>query len=196
MDIIARQESKLCGTEGYHQGKTLLSQVEFEAVKDAFLRQVKREVVAGKIPRELVINFEQTGVNNVPGARRTQSENVSNCVEIAAHGDKCQITITWTLSGTLLHFQVLYEGKTEQCHPTSDFLQEFDVYHTPNHWANVETCIRFVTNAILPYAEATRKELGLGEEYVAIIISDSFRGHQEDDMKSLLLKNYSISFGS
>ena len=98
-----------------------------------------------------------------------------------------------TLSGNLLPFQVLYEGKTEGYHPSADFPEEFDVWHTPNHWANGETCIRFITNIVLPYICATRKELGLAAEHMALVIFDSFKGHQGEEMKSLLLKNNILS---
>ena len=67
-----------------------------------------------------MINWDQTGVNFVPASQWTQEEKGSSRVEIAGVGDKCQITVTvaGTLSGKLLPFQVLYEGKTEWCHPS------------------------------------------------------------------------------
>jgi hypothetical protein len=39
--------------------------------------------------------------------------------------------------------QILYQGKTNRCHPNFAFPDEFDVYHTANHWAIEETCVRF-----------------------------------------------------
>ena len=63
----------------------------------------------------------------------------SSQVEVAGIGDKRQITITvaGTMSGQILPFQVLYEGKTERCHPSnSTFPEGFDVWHTPNQCAD------------------------------------------------------------
>ena len=60
-------------------------------------------------------------------------------------------------------------------------------------WANGETSIRFVKNIILPYIFTTRKDLGLGEEHMAVVIFDTFKGHTGSEMQSLLLENNIIS---
>lgn len=54
-------------------------------------------------------------------------------------GDTCQIMITvaGTLTGTLLPFQMLYDGKTEQCHSPITFPEGFNIWHTPYNWANI-----------------------------------------------------------
>lgn len=91
-----------------------------------------------------------------------------------------KVTVPGALSGKLLPFQVLYEGKTERCHPSTAFPEWFDIWHTPNHWANGKTSIRFVNNLILPYISATCKDLGLGEEHMALVIFDTFKGHKGD----------------
>ena len=175
--------------------RTALTQEEFAAVKKQYLWQIKKAVKDGKIPPDLVINWDQTGVNVVPSSQWTQAEQGSTRVEIAGAGDKRLITVTLagTLSGKLLPFQILYEGKTERCHPLTQFLEGFDIWHTPNHWANGETSIRFVKNIILPYISITRKDLGLGEEHMAVVIFDTFKGHTGSEMESLLLENNIIS---
>lgn len=108
-------------------------------------------------------------MNIVPASQWTQEERGSSRMEVAGVGDKCQITITvaGTLTGTFLRFQVLYVGKTERCHPSTTFPEGFDMRHMPNHWA--KTSIRYVKNIILPYVSTTRKNLGLGEEHMALI---------------------------
>ena len=50
-------------------------------------------------------------MNVVPASQSTQEERGLSRVEIAEVGDRRQITVT--VAGTLLSFQVLYEGKTE-----------------------------------------------------------------------------------
>ena len=131
-------------------------------------------------------------VNVVPASQWTQAERGSSRVDVAGIGDKRQITITvaGTMSGQVLPFQVLYEGKTERCHPSnSTFPEGFDIWHTPNHWANAQTSIRFIENIIVPYVVATRKSLGLGDEHMAVVIFDCFKGHKGDEMESILLRN-------
>jgi hypothetical protein len=87
----------------------------------------------------------------------------------------------------------MYEGKTNRCHPPTAFPEEFDIWHTPNHWASSETSIRFVKNIILPYISATRKELKLGEEHMAVVIFDSFKGHKGSEMETLLQQHNILS---
>ena len=115
--------------------KISLSKPEFELAKKRYLKQIKRAVTDAKIPPPLIINWDQTGVNVVPASQWTQEEQGSSRIEVAGVGDKRQITITvaGTLSGTLLPFQVLYEGKTERCHPSANFPEGFDIWHTPNY---------------------------------------------------------------
>ena len=68
--------------------KTSLTKVEFELVKKAYLKKIKNTVADGKIPNELVINWDQTGVNVVPASQWTQAERGSSRVEVAEVGDK------------------------------------------------------------------------------------------------------------
>ena len=176
------------------KARTALTQEEFAAVKKRYLRQIKKAVKDGKSRQELVINWDQTGTNVVPSSQWTQAEKRATRVETGA-GNKRQITVTvaGTLSGKLLPFQILYVGKTERCHPLTQFREGFDIWHTPNHWANGETSIHFVKNIILPYICTTRKDLGLGEEHMAVVIFDTFKGHTGSEMESLLLENNIMS---
>ena len=86
---------------------------EFKQVKREYLNKIRRSIKDEKIPPELVINWDQTGVKVVPASQWTMAERGAPRVEIVGEGDKRQITITLvvTLSGA---FQVLYEGKTER----------------------------------------------------------------------------------
>ena len=64
----------------------------------------------------------------------------SERVEIAALGDKQQITATFV--DTLSRFiptQLLYQGKTDCCHAKFAFPSGFHISHSPNHWAKEET---------------------------------------------------------
>ena len=49
---------------------------------------------------------------------------------------------------------------------------------------NSETCIHCVKNIILPYVSATHKDLVLGEEHMAVVIFDTFKGHTGSEMES------------
>ena len=88
------------------KAKTALTQEQFAAVKKRYLWQIKKAVKDGKIPPELVINWDQTGRNVVPSSQWTQAEKGATRVEIAGARDKRHITVTMagTLSGKLLLF--------------------------------------------------------------------------------------------
>ena len=145
-----------------------------------------------QIPPEFVINWDQSGVNNVPSS---QWEKGTTRVEIAGGGDKWQITVTviGTLSGKLLPFQILYEAKTERWNPLTQFPEGFDIWRAPNHWTNGETSIHFMKQVIPPYISATQKDLALGEEHMAMVIFDTFKGNTGSEMESLPLENNVIS---
>ena len=67
-----------------------------------------------EIPYDLIFNWDQTGLNIVPGSVWTLDRKGTKRVEIAGIDDKCQITavIRGTLSGKLLPFQVIFTGTT------------------------------------------------------------------------------------
>ena len=86
----------------------------------------------------------------VPASDWTMDPQGSKRVEVAGLNDKRQITATFAacLDGTFLPMQVLYQGKTARSHLKHSFTDGFDVFHSPNHWANEETCLRFFGNII------------------------------------------------
>ena len=118
LGIFISESDRLC----YTKTKTTLFKAEFELAKKAYLKSIKTAVADGKIPKELVINWHQTGVNVVPASQWTQNW-------------RSTITVAGAMSGQILPFQVLYEGKTERCHPSnSAFPEGFDIGIPLNHW--------------------------------------------------------------
>ena len=93
-------------------------------------------------------------MNVVPASQRTQAEQGSSWVEAAGVGDKRQITVTvaGTLNGHLLPFEVLFEGKTERCHPCN-IPDSFDIWHIPNHWAHRQVSDWSRTLALLQWGQ-------------------------------------------
>lgn len=58
--------------------KISLSKSEFELAKKSYLKGIKKAVADAKIPAELEINWDQTGVNVVPASQWTQKEKGSH----------------------------------------------------------------------------------------------------------------------
>ena len=57
--------------------------------------------------------------------------------------------------------------------PKYSFPEGFDIYHTPNHYANEETCLRFVDKIVIPYIQQTREAIGTPSQK-ALLIMDNF----------------------
>ena len=79
-------------------------------------------------------------------------------VEVARVSDKRLITAVFCslLTGAFLPVQVIYQGKTNRCHPHYQFPPDWDITHSPTHWSKEETMIQYVENIIIPYVAAVR----------------------------------------
>ena len=120
---------------GSTQTKASLSDQQILHLKFTYLSQISKTAKAHKIPPELIVNWDQARVKLVPSQNWTMEQQGSSRVEISGINDKRQITVTLgaSMSGELLPIQLLYQGKTNHCHPKFTFPVEFDVWHTPKH---------------------------------------------------------------
>lgn len=166
--------------------KAKLSEQQISQIKHTYLTQISGMVKVHKIPPELVINWDQTGVKLIPSQKWTMEQQGSFRVEIAGINDRHQITLTLasSMSGELFPLQLIYQGKTNHCHPQYSYPSEFDVWHTPNHWANEETTLRFI-NIIVPYVKVVQAKNGTPDQG-AIVIFDVFRCHTGEVVQLLL----------
>ena len=173
------------------QAKHQVTQDEYSRLRLRYLKQISGMAKAHKIPPELIINWDQTPINVCPTTNWTVAEVGSKRVEVAALNDKRQVTSTLaiTMSDEFLPPQILYQGNTERCHPAYSFPDGYDIWHTPNHWANGSTMVRYITNVILPYVQQVKKEKSLPADQHALVIFDVFKGHTVEDVDTLLEEN-------
>ena len=103
--------------------KSKSSLVDFEEKKAAFLDAVTETVFMEEIPAELVLNWDQTGIKLVPSSVWTLERQGEKRVEMVGINDKCQITAVFcgTMLGEFLPVQLIYQGKTDRCHPKVSF---------------------------------------------------------------------------
>ena len=108
-------------------------------------------------------------------------------VSIAGTEDKKEITalITVSATGEVIPPQLLYGGKTERCHPRFNFPNDWDVWHTPNHWSNEGTVLCYLDEVFVPYIEGKRQKAGFPPTQRALLLFDVFRGHK---VPSVLMK--------
>ena len=147
--------------------KSKVSVERFQELKEDFLLEIKNTVVMDDIPENLIINFDQTGLNYVPVTSWTMEEAGARRVEVVAKDDKRQLTAVFagSLSGNFLPPQLIYEGKTERCHPQFKFPAGWHITNSANHWSNEDTMKEYVEMIIIPYVDEKKKDLKLAEHW-------------------------------
>ena len=164
---------------------------QFEKRREQYLTDIRAAVLMNDIPPSLVINWDQTAIHFVPVSSWMMSREGEKSIPIAGLDDKREITVVLaaTLNGEYLPPQILYQGKTERCHPAIDFPPEWDVWHTENHWSNEATMMRYAHKILLPFIKKKKESMGLEEDHLCLTIFDVFRGQQTPAFRELLEKN-------
>ena len=129
----------------------------FEDLKQQFLTDIETISKLEDIPKDLVIDWDQTAVKYIPVSNWTQEVKGTKLVEIAGTDDKRQITATLTVtaSGEMLPAQMIYGGKTPACLPSVDFPEGWHITFTLNRWANEDTMVAYMLNRVRGQSEAT-----------------------------------------
>ena len=91
----------------------------FIELKEAFLADIKVEVLMNEIPDELVITWDQTSLPLVPTGEWTMHRAGEKVIPIVNSDDKHQITaiLAASMSSEYLAPRLIFKGKTEHCHP-------------------------------------------------------------------------------
>ena len=109
---------------------------------------------------ELVVNTYQTKIHLVSeGGTKTWEEKGSKHVVVIGIEDKRQVTIvvTSSLSGNILHFQVIFTGTTSRSLPPMNLGRKtceeigWHIIYTSNHWSNLDSYKAFVEKIFQPY---------------------------------------------
>ena len=105
--------------------------------------------------------------------------------------DKREMTsvLAVTASGVLLPPQLLYQGKTDKCHPEVNFPADWDIHHSANHWSNGETMTRYLDKVVIPYVEKERQRIGKPEQ-AALCIFDVLHPHKDTALLDKLKSNH------
>jgi hypothetical protein len=90
----------------------------FPTIKSAFLNRVHACISEFGIPSDLVVNSDETGASYVPVSDWTMDEEGAKQVPLLGLDDKRQMTVFLAISGQgeLLPTQMIYAGKTNECH--------------------------------------------------------------------------------
>ena len=123
----------------------------------------------------------------------TMAETGSKCVSRKGGNDKRGITVTLseTITGKILPFQLIYTGKTAHSLPSVEFPDGFCLSYNPKHWSNEDGTINLLESVVDPYFCQVREELGLQNDQKALILWDAFKP-QSTDKVSKELKGLNI----
>ncbi len=125
----------------------------------------------------------------MPSSTWTMDAKGSKRVEIVGVDGKRLITAVFcgSLIGEFLPVQLIYSGKTNRCHPRYQFPLDWDITHTPKHWSNEGTMVRYVENIIVPYVASTQALIK--EDKPALVIMDNFKGQITSAVTKILEEN-------
>ena len=117
----------------------------------SFYHQIGEIVSKYNIPSELIINIDQTPLPFFLVSSYTLALKGDKRVPTRNCSDYRQITGTFAISmtGGFFPSQLIYQGKTDHCHPNFTFPEEFHVTHTANHWSDDEKSKELVTKILI-----------------------------------------------
>ena len=103
--------------------KSRIAPDDLEEVKKSFLSEIVETAAMNDVPEDLIFNWDQIGINLIPGALWTTDKKGKKQIEIVGLQDKRQITAVMcgSIIGEILPPQLIYEGKTARCHPQIPF---------------------------------------------------------------------------
>ena len=157
-----------------------------------FQRKILALIKWHDIPKELVLNFDQTPLSYITVGNSTLEFEGATSVPVKGKGKGKQITGTFTVSATgrFLPMQLIYAGKTDRCHPIGiEFPRGFHITHSPNHWSNEELAIQHISEIVIPYVEKMKEELGLPSDQKSLLIYDVFKGQTTERYKEFIQEN-------
>ena len=150
-----------------------ISPTHFAEIKEVFLADIQAVVLMNEIPDELIVNWDQTGIQLVPTGDWTMHRAGDKVIPISNSDDKRQITavLSASITGEYLAPQLIFQGKTDRCHPKVTFPKGWDVWHSENHWSNEDTMKRYIEKIIIPFFAHRRKALQLEETHPALVLA-------------------------
>lgn len=139
----------------------------------------------------LVVNMDQTGVHLAPADIRTYAERGSKHVAVIGAEDKRQITacIASSLDGDLLPLQLIFQGKTDACHPPATDSAKaalLHMTHSENHWSSQQTMREWIESVLMPYVERKIEAQALPRDAKVILLLDVWAVHKSEEFRMFL----------
>lgn len=155
---------------------------EDQDIKNTFIKRVSLLVAEFKIPPNLLINMDESGLNFLPVHKRTYDKKGSTSVLLKFCDDKRQVTIgvSGTSNGIVLPPQIIFKGKTRRVIPKDPIVPEnWLLSFTYNHWSTEESMIEWMEKILLPYKRTVIQENNLKEDHKCLLLLDVYWSHRE-----------------
>ena len=138
----------------------------WEETRFIFLEEVAQAVSCHDIPDELIINVDQTPSKFVPTDNVTMAVRGTKHIPRTGGDDKRGITVTLseTLNGAMLPFQLIYKGKTARSLPSVPFPEGFSLSYNESHWSNQTESLKLLKEI------KVKEEMGLPIHQKALLI--------------------------
>ena len=168
-----------------------------KAVGHIFLLRLAFIVEKFSVPKELVVNMDETGVFLMPLRTRGWAPKGSKQVVFKGKNDKRQFTVIPSITAAgefLLPLMLLWAGKSDACHPSSSVQKEHEQEirhgHSESHWSTVETMKIYVKGLVDNYLEPMREKLKLPDDQTFILILDVYSAHRDASFQSWVKTHY------
>ena len=142
--------------------------------KLTFQRCIASIIEEHDIPKEVILNLDQTPLSYVSTKKYSFNPKDAKAVPIKGIDDKRQIitaTFIFSITGKFLPIQLIYEGKAPRRVPRFDFPADYNVTFSDNHWSNTEKSIELFEKVIFPYLKQAKASLKYPKEQM------SYHGH-------------------
>jgi len=171
---------------------------QLNVLKRKFLARIALKVQKHNIPRDLILNMDETGVELTPTIDRTiQSKEIKN-VKVKGTDDMRQITVSVLIdyNGRLCdRLQVIWQGKTKKVQATIEPPEGWFYDQTKSHRQTTETSLRFIENVLVPWRREVIARNHLPVDQHALLIWDVYASHRSDPViKELEANNIDVVF--
>ena len=171
--------------------KSKITVPHFDALKEQYLLDIKVIVTMEEIPPDLVVNWDQTGINYVPVSQWTMEKRVPKELKLWEWEIKGRLQLHLLVACLVIFFLCSWcIGKTTKCLPSVTFPEDWNITFTINHWCNERTMLCYVEEIIIPYLQAKKRHLALPETHSSLLIFDEFNGQTTDAVLKLLQDNH------
>ena len=128
------------------------------------------------------MSYVSPGKYNLKGAKAVPIKGID-------YNRRTTATFTVSVTGKLIAIQLIYEGKSPICLPRFDFLADFNVTFSDNHWSNMKKSNELFEKVIFLYLKQAKASLKYRKEQMSLIIIDTFKGEDNDVILDLCKKH-------